>query len=236
MAPLKIIGAGFGRTGTLTLRHALDYLGYQTHHMDKVLLDPTQDPDLFRHAYEYPDEPVDWERAFQGYDAAVDWPAAAFFEKLLAKYPDAKVILTVRDPEEWYRSVASTIHEWPCVDETWPSHILRARAMARVIVRDGELGGPRFHDREYTIGRFKQNIERVKQLVKPENLLILNLGEGWEKLCPFLGRDIPPIPWPHKNKGSNFAALVCECRDRYLENLERLSNPSTNGSTDSLRQ
>ncbi|CAO3647976.1 unnamed protein product [Mucor hiemalis] len=213
---LEIIGAGLGRTGTLSLRNALNQLGYKTHHMYDVILDSTQVPEIFEEAYKNPHDPVDWERAYQGYTAAVDWPTTAFFDKLYDLHPDAKVILTVRDPQDWVRSVSGTIHEWPNVDETWPSNILRARKMARVIVRDGELGGPITPDREQELfDKFVNHTEHIKSIVKPENLLVFNLGEdGWEKLCSFLGKEVPKgLPYPHDNKGKNFAKLLLEIKD-----------------------
>ncbi|ORE09948.1 hypothetical protein BCV72DRAFT_42489 [Rhizopus microsporus var. microsporus] len=218
MAPLEIIGAGFGRTGTMSLRDALNYLGYRTHHMENILLDPEQVPEIFESAYKYPNQPVNWERAYHGYNAAVDWPTAAFFDKLYAVYPDAKVILTIRDPEVWFASISKTIHEWPGVDETWPQQILRARKMARVVVRDGELGGANLQERkEKLIQKFLNHIEHIKKTVKPENLLIMQLGEGWEKLCDFLSVPVPPIPFPHSNKGDDFPKLLASIRNQCTE-------------------
>lgn len=190
--------------------------------MYDVILDPTQKPEIFEEAYKRPHEPVDWVRAYQGYTAVVDWPSTAFFDRLYHIHPDSKVILTVRDAEDWYRSVSGTIHEWPNVDETWPSNVLRARKMARVIVRDGELGGPITPDRKQElIDKFNQHTERIKSIVKPENLLVLELGKhGWEKLCSFLGKEVPrDLPYPHDNKGKNFSKLLLDIKDLSVGNI-----------------
>ncbi|KAI8061483.1 P-loop containing nucleoside triphosphate hydrolase protein [Gilbertella persicaria] len=210
MTSLQVLGAGFGRTGTMSLKYALDHLGYNTHHMHMVLIDNTQIPEIFEEAYKNPDAPVDWDRAYLGYNAAVDWPTTAFFDKIYKLNPDAKIILTVRDPESWFNSVIKTIHEWPEVNETWPTQIIRARKMARVVVRDGELGGSDIITRkDQLMKKFVDHIERVKSIVKPENLLIMKLGDGWEVLCPFLGKEIPKdLPYPHKNKGENFGNML----------------------------
>ncbi|KAL0093585.1 P-loop containing nucleoside triphosphate hydrolase protein [Phycomyces blakesleeanus] len=220
---IKILGAGYGRTGTLSLCLALDQLGYNTHHMAKVITDPSQDPDLFRDAYLFPEDPVDWDNVFKGYDAAVDWPAVAFFEKLLKEYPDAKVILTERDPDQWYTSASKTIREWPGVDDTWPEHILRARRMAKTIVCDGELRGKGFQDKQRMIDQFTRHSQRVKEIVRPENLLVMQLGEGWSRLCAFLGKEVPDLPWPHANKGDDFEKLIVLKRDQFIKNMELAS-------------
>ena len=106
--PLKVIGAGFGRTGTSSLKRALEDLGFgPCHHMTELLAHPEQLPvweaAIAGHA-------VDWDALFREYQAAVDWPAAAFYAPLLERYPDARVILTVRDAERWYDSARNTIY------------------------------------------------------------------------------------------------------------------------------
>ncbi|KAI8046985.1 hypothetical protein BDF21DRAFT_435447, partial [Thamnidium elegans] len=108
--------------------------------MTDVILDSNQKAEIFEEAYKDRTLKVDWGSVYEGYEAAVDWPSVAFFDTLYQLNPDAKVILSVRDPESWYKSVSRTIYEWPGVDDSWPQNILKARKMARVIVRDGELG------------------------------------------------------------------------------------------------
>ncbi|KND87473.1 hypothetical protein TOPH_07916 [Tolypocladium ophioglossoides CBS 100239] len=201
MAPLKVIGTGFGRTGTLSLCFALDILGYPCHHMEKVLLDPTQDPSAFVKASQT--RTANWDRIFENYVAAVDWPAAEFWSELVQKYPDAKVILTIRDPEDWYASVANTINEWPMDPNIkWPMRMLKTRAMARAIVKEGVLRD--FSDKEAMIAKFNDNIERVKQLVPQDRLLIFHVGDGWGPLCRFLKATPPDTQFPRCNRGSDF--------------------------------
>ncbi|PVH88081.1 hypothetical protein DL98DRAFT_544599 [Cadophora sp. DSE1049] len=215
MAPLKIIGAGYGRTGTLSLCEALDILGLPCHHMEKVILDPTQDASVFRRAFDEGFKP-DWDEVFRNYDAAVDWPAAAFWEELWQTYPDGKVILTVRDPEEWYRSVGMTIRDWPMgPGEKWPERMLEARLMARSVVRQGVLRN--YSDKDKMIKQFKEHIEHVKRIVPKKQLLVLGLGEGWGPLCHFLGLPVPKdIPYPFANVGVNFGRKMLEVRDIVL--------------------
>lgn len=207
--------------------------------MFDVITDPTQNPQIFEEAYKNPSVPVPWSQAYQGYTAAVDWPSTAFFDTLYALNPDAKIILTVRDSESWFQSVSRTIHEWPGVDDTWPENVTKARKMARVIVRDGELGGvDTLHQRkQQLLDKFTSWIEHVKAIGKPENLLVLELGQqdSWEQLCQFLGKEeVPTVPWPHANKGDNFANLLLEIKahsiTRNLEIVDAAVLPSASAS------
>ncbi|PLB49959.1 hypothetical protein P170DRAFT_354998 [Aspergillus steynii IBT 23096] len=220
MGQLKIIGAGYGRTGTLSLCRALDILGYSCHHMEKMLLDDTQDPALFQEAYQSNSKP-DWDHMFRGYDAAVDWPAAAFWEDLMKQYPDAKVILTVRDPELWYKSVGNTIQDWPMEDSSaWPDKMMRSRKMARAIVKEGEL--KLYADKQAMIEQFKQHIAYVCATVPRDRLLVFEPSQGWEPICNFLGVDPPPgVPYPHLNKGTLFKERLIQVRDKLREQLNK---------------
>jgi hypothetical protein len=204
--------------------------------MENVILDPTQDPEIFENAYKNRSLPVDWKRAYQGYTAAVDWPTAAFFDQLYTLNPDAKIILTVRTPESWFQSVSKTIHEWPNVDDTWPENITKARKMARVIVRDGELGRAQtlFERKQELLDKFVNHIDYIKKIVPEKNLLVLDVAEEdkWEKLCAFLGiEQVPTIPYPHDNKGDNFGNMLLEIKElsigRMTQQLEIASSIAT---------
>jgi hypothetical protein len=184
--------------------------------MESMLLDPAQKPELFAQAYH--SRTCDWDRALSGYDAAVDWPCAEFWEELATEYPDAKIILTVRDPEAWYASVGKTIQNWPmCPELEWPQHMLSGRAMARTIVREGVLQN--FHDKDAMIKQFVEHIERVKRTIPADRLLVFNATDGWEPLCRFLGKDMPTtVPYPHSNRGQNFEARLLWVREHVLQN------------------
>lgn len=198
--------------------------------MEKVILDPTQDASVFQRAFDEGFKP-DWDKVFNNYDAAVDWPAAAFWEDLWHTYPDAKIILTVRDPEDWYRSVGMTIRDWPMgPGEKWPERMLNARLMARSVVKQGVLRD--YSDKHAMIKQFKEHIEYVKRVVPRKQLLVLGLGEGWGPLCHFLGLPVPEdIPYPFSNIGVNFGRKMFEVRDIVLnqpgerEKLEGVNRP-----------
>ncbi|KAI9493593.1 P-loop containing nucleoside triphosphate hydrolase protein [Zychaea mexicana] len=208
MAPLQIIGAGYGRTGTDSLREALEILGYRTHHMRRMHEDKDTDPDGFRNAYENPTRSVDWDRLYGNYDAAVDWPTVTFVDRLINHYPDAKVILTERDPDSWYASLRETIAKvLPC--DPNDAHIGRIRSMARAIVLDGVFQDPAksdmlLDDQEAIKAKYNAHVAWVKENVPEERLFIMKLGEGWDRLCAFLGKPVPNLPYPHSNKRKGF--------------------------------
>lgn len=186
--------------------------------MEKILIDPTQDPSVFKKAFEDSYKP-NWDAVFNNYDAAVDWPAAAFWEDLLQAYPDAKVILTVRDPDEWYQSVGMTIRDWPmAADEVWPERMKTTRLMARSVVKQGVLRD--YENKAAMIKQYMEHIEYVKRVVPKKQLLVLGLGEGWKPLCEFVGKEVPMgVPYPHANRGMNFGRKMYEVRDIILGSL-----------------
>tara|TARA_R110002060_G_scaffold11825_9_gene17017 strand:+ start:387 stop:992 length:606 start_codon:yes stop_codon:yes gene_type:complete len=198
--------------------------------VEKVILDPTQDASLFQRAFDEGFKP-NRDEVFNNYDAAVDWPGAAFWEDLWQIYPDAKVILTVRDPEDWYRSVGMTIRDWPMgPGEKWPERMLNARIMARSVVKQGVLRN--CSDKDTMIKRFKEHIEHVRRVVPSNKLLALGLGEGWGPLCHFLGLPLPKdIFYPFSNVVVNFGRKMFEARNIVLsqpgerEKLEGVNGP-----------
>ncbi|KAI9250505.1 P-loop containing nucleoside triphosphate hydrolase protein [Phascolomyces articulosus] len=203
MAPLKVIGAGLDRTGTDGLSVALDILGYKTHHM-RHLYFGQGDPDLFKKAYEQPENPIDWNAVYQDFDAAIGTPSVIFLERLMKQYPEAKIILTVRDPDAWYESVKSTIYQMthqPAKAST-PKHILQIREMAHAIVLDGSFGKPaEFLNAQAMKEKFLQHNAWVRKHVPADKLLVMELGKDsqWDKLCAFLGQPIPEVSYPKTN-------------------------------------
>jgi hypothetical protein len=206
---MKIIGAGFGRTGTTSLKAALETLGFgRSYRLDEVFKHPEQV--AFWEAARR-GEWVDWAGFFAGYGVAVDWPAFSFYKELMEAFPEAPVILTVRDPDRWYESVRSTIYgihklsAGPApVRLTFTLAGLFAPAvtgiarLANAILWDGLFDG-RFEDRSYAIETFRRHNEEVRRRVSPERLLIYDVKEGWAPLCDFLGVEVPDEPFPHLN-------------------------------------
>jgi hypothetical protein len=202
---MKVIGAGFGRTGTMSLKVALEELGFgPCYHMIEVFEHPEHVP-LWEAATR--GEPVDWEKIFGSYQATVDWPAAAFYKELMKVYPGAKVLLSIRDPERWYESTKQTIYTMADIPE--PSPTLR---MADKLVWDQTFDG-KFQNRQHAIKVFEQHNEEVKKHVPPERLLVYEVKEGWKPLCEFLGAAIPKEkPFPHLNDTEHFKQMVQRSR------------------------
>ena len=198
---LRIVGAGFGRTGTLSLKKALETLGFvKCYHMAEVAEHP-QHVELWRAAWRGEDP---WSELFDGYQAAVDWPVAAFWQRLLHVYPDAKVVLTVRDAEGWYESAAATIFKSMKDGLRSPDANLRQRLeMAREIIVDGTFGGD-LDDRANAIAVYEANVAEVRRQVPAERLLVFDPKDGWEPLCRSLGVAVPDEPYPHINTTSEF--------------------------------
>src|SRR5262249_50088324 len=143
--PLSVIGAGFGRTGTLSLKLALERLGFgPCHHMIELIDNPEQ---LDRWSRAVEDGDADWDEVYRGYRATVDWPGVAFWRRLVAYYPAARVILTVRSPKSWYESAHESIYQ---ATSLWPADPLgvRRRRFVQRVVWDGDFGG-RFEDAAY---------------------------------------------------------------------------------------
>jgi hypothetical protein len=162
-------------------------------------------------------EAIDWRPLFTGYRATLDWPGAYFWRELIAAHPEARVILTVRDPERWYDSARATIYAASQArTATLPSRLLygllglldrRAGQGFRTVhetVWNGTFGG-RFTDREEAIRRFNQHNRDVESAVPPERLLIFDVKQGWEPLCSFLDVPVPAgEPFPHVNDSADF--------------------------------
>ncbi|HWI45857.1 MAG TPA: sulfotransferase [Rubrobacter sp.] len=208
---MKVIGAGFGRTGTWSLKAALEVLGFgPCYHMTEVFAHPGH-ADFWSSAWR--GEPVDWEGVLGGYEATVDWPACTFYEELMERHPEAKVLLSVRDPEPWYESTRSTIYELSMLLESSPIARL-IFGLISLLVFGGFAGGRssivndmiwqgtfdgRFEDKAYAIEVFERHNEEVKRRVPSERLLVYEVTEGWVPLCEFLGVPEPEETFPHLN-------------------------------------
>ncbi|MBV8977065.1 MAG: sulfotransferase family protein [Alphaproteobacteria bacterium] len=201
---LKVIGAGFGRTGTHSLKIALEMLGFAPcYHMVEVFSHPGQS-EMWEAAAR--GDVIDWQALLGPYKAAVDWPASYFWRPLMAMYPDAKVILTERDPEAWYKSMSQTILEFMKVDaDTIVDPVARAqRKMGKLIVSEKTFGG-RF-DKEHVLDVYRANSEAVKREVPKDRLLVFDSPDGWKPLCEFLGVPVPDAPYPLTNTTEEFRA------------------------------
>jgi hypothetical protein len=199
---LEIIGPGFGRSGTNSLKVALEHLGYgPAHHMFEVRDNPAQLP-----AWEALSrgESADWDAVFHGYRAQVDWPGARYWRELAAHYPDARLILTVRDPDEWFDSVEATIAPFMAGRGTYDSdHVNGVADMAYRLVVAGVFN-ERMRDRAYAISIFNAHIAEVQRTIPADRLLTFDVAEGWDPLCTFLDCPVPAISFPRLNSTRQF--------------------------------
>lgn len=202
---LNIIGAGFGRTGTQSLKQAIEILGFgPCHHMYEVRSSPRQ---IKLWQAIAAGAPADWDAVFEGYSAQVDWPAAAYWREIAAHFPQAKVILTLRDPSDWYESMLQTIvlsstigaKQDPDANGRAGSEIIRKVAL------EGIFQG-RITDRAFALERFARHRQEVVETIPPERLLVFDVREGWGPLCAFLNRPVPETPFPSSNSVSEFRA------------------------------
>ncbi|ORZ00618.1 P-loop containing nucleoside triphosphate hydrolase protein [Syncephalastrum racemosum] len=210
---LKVIGAGLGRTGTMSLQEALQILGLRTHHMRELIADTDQDPGIWTRAIEDPEHPDEWDKAYEGYEAAVDWPTASFYKELMEKYPDAKIILTVRDPESWYESINKTLFERQRIrHESAPTpHQKEVYRMIKSVMFDGRiehyaLSAPT--TKQEVMDLFLKHNQQVIETVPAERLLVLEVGEGWSRLCQFLDMPVPDVPYPCINQAKAFIKMA----------------------------
>ena len=205
---LKVVGAGFGRTGTLSLKIALERIGFgPCYHMMEVFPRPDHVARWHRLAFE---QSMDWDEIFRGFHATVDWPAARWWREIAAHFPEAKVLLSVRDPEAWYKSVTDTIYQpmkSPAPDGA-PELVRLQSEMARKAILS-ETFDNRFEDKAHAIEVFKKHNQEVRDAIDPARLLVFDVREGWGPLCRFLevpdSRRALPAPQRHRDVSGNDA-------------------------------
>jgi len=196
---MQIIGAGFGRTGTMSLTSALRQLGFDPcYHMLEVFKHPSH---IKRWQAAADGEEMDWQDFLGGYKAGLDYPLSAFYKELMAVFPEAKVILTVRDPQRWYESTLETIYQGTAVPGWILSTVPLFRHMNRMVQSSiwERFFDDRFEDRDYAISVFNEHIAEVKRTVPKDKLLVFAVRDGWQPLCDFLGLPIPEGDFPHVN-------------------------------------
>lgn len=205
MTGLQVIGAGFGRTGTTSLKQALERLGSgPCYHMQTAMTRPGHARFWVRaNETKSIDE---LQRFLRGYRAAVDWPACEFYAELMLAFPDAKVLLNVRDADAWYDSTRATLHAVTDALPWWfPPSIQR---MHDAVIWNGRFHG-QFEQREAAIAAYNAHIEEVRRVVPAERLLEYRVEQGWGPLCAFLGVPEPmEVPFPRVNDRRRFERIL----------------------------
>jgi hypothetical protein len=198
---VEVVGAGMGRTGTHSLKIALEQLlGGRCHHMVEIIADPPQAAG-WTDAVE--ERAVDWDRILDGYVAIVDWPGASFWREIAAANPDALVLLSTRDPESWYRSASNTIFnpiEAPPGLEEWFGATVPKLFETRFCADLGNANA--------MIDAFERHNAEVRAGVPTEQLLEWSVSDGWEPICARLGVAVPDEPFPVTNTTSDTRELL----------------------------
>lgn len=191
---LRVIGTGFGRTGTDSMREALDILGFgPCHHMHEIIAHEHQ-KQMWRAMVQ--GAPADWGKLFEGYQSCVDWPSAYYWRELIAFYPQAKVILTHRSAESWWASFEKTIL-------VSLSASTDPQSLGLALIRDKVFGG-KMGDKAHAIACYAANVKAVRETVPAPRLLVHELGDGWEPLCAHLGVPVPAVDYPSSNTAEAF--------------------------------
>ena len=193
---LKVVGTGLGRTGTKSMQTALNMLGFgPCHHMVEVFAHP----DSMQLWIDAAEGRPDWDLIFKDYQSVVDYPGAAFWREIADHYPDAKVLHTVRDPDQWFDSTQATIFA--------PDSMARRAAdgvVGRFFASVRGRAPSQLDDRAAMTDYFRRHTEAVKAAIAPERLLVYEVGEGWDRLCAFLGVPVPAEPYPSENSRAEF--------------------------------
>jgi hypothetical protein len=198
---LRVVGAGIGRTGTHSLKVALErLLGAPCHHMVEVFMHPEQIP-VWTDAVE--GRPVDWRQLLSGYSALVDWPGASFWSELTSAFPDALVLLSVRDPEAWYRSAINTI--FVGLDQA-PAEMQPWMRTVRKLMHDRFSDD--FDDEPAMVAAFRRHNDAVRAAIPPARLLEWSPGDGWAPICERLGLPVPDEPFPVTNTTDEFRMMM----------------------------
>lgn len=200
---MKLINAGLGRTGTTSLKAALEQLGYNSiHHTTDLFFSPKQ-MDIWEGAFE--GQNVNWRAFYEKYDVA-DWPAGLFYKEIITAHPEAKVMITVRDPEQWFESINGTLTQLNSIKLPIP-HVRRIKRFLETYAINGLFQG-KMDDKEFMVQFYENYVASVKEFVTDKQLLVFNVREGWEPLCTFLEMEVPDEPFPRANTRGGFKELI----------------------------
>ncbi len=211
---IKLLNLSLGRTGTMSLKQALEDLGFgKCYHFSDMFHHP-EHIEIWKSLAR--GESIDWEALFKGYQSSLYWTPSYDYQPLLDQYPDIKFILTVRDSDAWYKSVSNTVYGL--------NHLTLSRKIGlkikgvfdpdlRKLYKIWELQESllwqetfkgRFHDKDFAIQQFEKHIENVKKNVPAERLLVYKIQQGWQPLCDFLQLPVPDADFPRVNDTASF--------------------------------
>lgn len=199
---LKVIGSGFGRTGTMSMKEALGVLGLgPCHHMLEIMENPAQLP-LWKAIAA--GEQVNWVEVFEGYISQVDWPGAHVWQQASIAFPEARVIHTERPEDAWWNSFNGTIGKFFAIytDLELPPHIADvADTMSGWFLKETFED---YTDRDSAIAAYRLNNQKVRDTIPADRLLVFNVADGWDPLCRFLELPVPGTAFPHRHPKKEF--------------------------------
>lgn len=208
---MRVVGAGLGRTGTNSLKVALEILlGGPCYHMFELFQRP-DDVATWQAAVD--GDAVDWAGFLDGWVATVDWPGAPLFDKMADAFPDALVLLSIRDGEDWYRSANETIFSVMRAasgGEPNPTGEMVRAEFAKWLTTDVD-------NKAETIAAFDRHNERVRNTIPAGRLLEWRPGDGWEPICAALALPVPQEPFPHTNAAGGFMETVANAQAGKVE-------------------
>ena len=209
---MKVVGVGFGRTGTMSLKYALEQLGAgPCFHMIDLLTGERQERDLASWARVAGGGRPDWDAVFDGWESTVDWPACSYWHELVDAFPDSPVLLNVRDFDGWYRSCSNTIFavrqaalagELPEETER-PAPPPVLWEIVDKVIWEGDFQG-RFQDRDWMEQMYADRIETIRREVPSDRLTVWEIGDGWQPLADMLGVEAPDEPFPRLHDTDDF--------------------------------
>jgi hypothetical protein len=198
---IQVVGAGVGRTGTHSLKVALEQLlGAPCHHMVEVFGQPDQ---IAGWTDAIEGRPVDWPTLLERFGAIVDWPGASFWPELSSAFPDALVLLSVRDPEGWYKSASNTIF---LAKDNMPPELAPWMTAVDKMFRDRFCDS--LEDPTAMMDAFERHNDAVRRGVPASRLLEWTPGDGWEPICDRLGLPVPAEPFPVTNTTAEFREML----------------------------
>ncbi|MCJ1307109.1 hypothetical protein MMC25_000755 [Agyrium rufum] len=227
--PMKVLVLGLMRTGTASMSRALEMLGYNpTYHYFTQFENPS-DCDMWKEAFDAkyfggkPFTKENWDQLLGHVQAVTDVPAACFGPELIAAYPDAKVILTNRDVDKWHHSIMTTVfqaHHHPLLPVLFfidKKFMGRWRDITIGLIRGFFQGSPEKNGKRI----YQEHYDEIRRIVPKENLLEFQIGEGWERMCEFLGDEVPKEPFPNVNETRTFGdRLDCLRKQRLWAGLK----------------
>ena len=209
---MRVICAGFLKTGTKSIAKALRHLGFTVFDWEEQTFDFLDHwVDVFQNGAK-----PDVKLVYQNADACVDTPGYFFFEEILEAFPDCKVILSVREEDSWIESTVCQLNSLYALRSKVVSMLSPTARKMRDVVADSfhnaAIGTCNTKSTYVMRKRYRIHNHRVKSIVPADKLLVYNVKQGWKPLCDFLECEVPTMAFPHENIKSEITNMVMMTR------------------------